>query len=148
MSFFAGTRSRVTGRSNSTGAPSPHFSAYWYHVSTPILSAICAKSTFELSANAPAGSCVPVPSSSSLWTVKLPTVKPPASLNVDCGVTTPASSASDAVTILNVEPGGYSPPVERSSSGEAGSCASDAQCASSWFGSYDGTEASAITAPL
>ena len=65
-------------------------------------------------------------------------------------------SAIDAVTVLNVEPGGYSSRHERASSGLSGAfvrneyaaCAFFASCVASWFGSNVGFEYAASTPPV
>src|SRR5665213_1618447 len=65
-------------------------------------------------------------------------------------------SATDAVTVLNVEPGGYSSRHERASNGLSGefarkvyaSCAFLGSCVTSWFGSKVGFEKAAKTPPV
>src|ERR671924_6645 len=68
----------------------------------------------------------------------------------------PFSSAADAVTILNVEPGGNSSSLARETSGLSGSSFSSSHaarttfgsCEASWFGSYVGSAYKASTLPV
>jgi hypothetical protein len=98
--------------------PNPNFVAVANNRSQPRFTPTCAKIAFTENVNAFLKGYVPVPCGTLLQEIGNPSITIcPGHVTVVSGAITLFSSADTAVTVLNVEPGGYFPCVARFNSG-------------------------------